>query len=74
MEDKTMTIDIERYEELLDIETRVMVARDMTLRERYIKLTDLLCILGFKGDVDKIEKEEKERLRVHAESTGIENE
>lgn len=69
-----MTIDIERYEELLDIETRVMVARDMTLRERYIKLTDLLCILGFKGDVDKIEKEEKERLRVHAESTGIENE
>lgn len=63
MEEKTVTIDIGRYDELLDMETRVMVARDVISRDRYIKLTDLLCILGFKAYADKIEEEEKEKLR-----------
>lgn len=67
MEEKTVTVDIGRYEELLDIETRVWVARDVILRDQYIKLTDLLCILGFKEYADRIEKEEKEKLRKFVE-------
>ena len=67
MEEKTVTIDIGRYDELLDIETRVWVARDMILRDQYIKLTDLLYILGFKEYADRIEKEEKEKLRKFVE-------
>lgn len=62
MKEKIATIDIGRYDELLNIETRVIVARDMILRNHYIKLTDLLYILGFKGDADRIKKEEKERM------------
>ena len=67
MEEKTVTIDIGRYDELLDIETRVWVARDVILRDQYIKLTDLLCILGFNEYADRIEKEEKEKLRKFVE-------
>lgn len=63
MEEKTVTIDIGRYEELLDIETRAHVVRDVILKDRHIKLTDLLYFLGFKGDANQIEEEEKEKLR-----------
>lgn len=63
MEERTVKIDAERYEELLDIETRVFVAKGMILRDRCIRLTDLLFILGFEGDAIKIDNENKEELR-----------
>lgn len=62
MEEKTVTINIERYEELLDIEARVMLTKGMILRDRCINRTDILFILGFEGDAKRLENEEKERL------------
>lgn len=62
MEEKTVTINIERYEELLDIEARVMITKGMILRDRCINRADILFILGFEGDAKRLEDEEKERL------------
>ena len=63
MEERTVTIDAERYEELIDTETRVSVARDMIIRDRCIRLTDLLYILGYRGDAEKIDTEQKEEMK-----------
>lgn len=63
MREKMVTIDIGRYEELLDIETRVFVAKGMILRDSCIKLTDLLFILGFESDAKRIDDENEKELR-----------
>mgnify|MGYP000788628814 CR=1 FL=1 len=63
MEEPTVTIDAGRYEELLDKETRVFIAKGMILRDRCIRMSDLLFILGFSAEAKKIDDEEKEELR-----------
>lgn len=42
----TVTISVERFEELLDLETRVKVAVEKIVRHNYISTEDLLFTLG----------------------------
>lgn len=55
-------ISLERYEELIDLETRVNVAVERMTNATSCNLKDVLCILGTKEAlkrVDKIKEEEK---------------
>lgn len=48
METETVTISLDRYECLLDTETRVDVAVERIVNDRYIENEDILRILGTK--------------------------
>lgn len=50
-------ISQERYEALLDTETRVDVLLSKTRADKYISLVDLYRILGNEFEAQKIEKE-----------------
>lgn len=50
-------ISQERYETLLDIETRVDVLLSKTKADKYISLVDMYRILGNEFEAQKIEKE-----------------
>lgn len=60
MNENTVTIRQERFEELLDTETRVDVLIDTIRTEKYIAIKDIYRILGYTSDVRRIEKEERE--------------
>lgn len=47
----------ERYEALLDTETRVQVLLSKTKADKYISLVDMYRILGNEFEAQKIEKE-----------------
>lgn len=65
MEENSVVIPIEKYEELLDIKTRVSVVVERIVHDKYIKMEDVLWILGTEIAVEAAmeirEKEEKER-------------
>lgn len=44
--DRIVTISQHRYEELLDIETRVDVVVERIIREKYMQMEDILRTLG----------------------------
>lgn len=50
-------ISQERYETLLDIETRVDVLLSKTKADKYISLVDMYRILGNEFEAQRIEKE-----------------
>lgn len=50
-------ISQERYEALLDFETRVQVLLSKARADKYISLVDMYRILGDELDTQKIEKE-----------------
>lgn len=50
-------ISQERYEALLDTETRVQVLLSKTKADKYISLVDMYRILGNEFEAQKIEKE-----------------
>lgn len=62
MNENTVTIRQERYEELLDSETRVDVLLDVIRAEKFIAIKDIFRILGCTQDVRRIEAKEREEL------------
>ncbi len=61
----TVTITQHRYEQLLDIETRVDVAVERITREKYIGMEDILRTLGTELAIqgaEEMEEEEKTNL------------
>lgn len=62
--DLMVTISMRKYEQLLDIETRVDVAVERIINDEYIKTEDILRILGTElalQKADEIREEEKKR-------------
>ena len=55
---ETVKITQDRFEELLDTETRVAVLLDAIRHEGYISIKDIFRILGCSQDVKRIEGEE----------------
>lgn len=74
METETVTISLDRYECLLDTETRVDVAVERIVNDRYIENEDILRILGtelaiIKADEIREEKRKRdEEYRKHREA------
>lgn len=60
METEVVKITQERFEQLLDTETRVDVLIDTIRTEKYIAIKDIYRILGYSSDVRRIEEEERE--------------
>ena len=56
----TVTINQDRYEQLLDAETRVDVLLDVIRGENFITIKDIFRILGCTEDVRRIEEKERE--------------
>lgn len=56
----TVTINQDRYEQLLDTETRVDVLLDVIRGENFITIKDIFRILGCTRDVRRIEEKERE--------------
>lgn len=48
----TIAMPLQRYEQLLDLETRVNVVVERIAHERYLSIEDLLWILGTKLSVE----------------------
>lgn len=57
MKIETVKITQDRFEELLDTETRVAVLLDAIRHEGYISIKDIFRILGCSQDVKRIEEE-----------------
>lgn len=59
----TVTIDADRYESLIDTETRVNVAVERIISQKYIRTEDILRILGTDDALCEAErmKEQSER-------------
>ena len=56
----TITINQDRYERLLDTETRVDVLLDVIRGENFITIKDIFRILGYTEDARRIEEKERE--------------
>ena len=70
--EKRVTIPLDRYESLLDTETRETVLRDYIKRNRYADREIMMRILGCHGDADEIKRsEELERERLLKENTEV---
>lgn len=67
MEDNMVSIPLERYEGLLDIETRASVAVDCICNDSYCNKEDLLRILGTEKAVKRANEIKKEEQRRHEE-------
>lgn len=67
LNDSVVVIPLQRYNELLDIETRVDVAVERIVHDDYFKKEDILWVLGTDLAVDKAmelrEKDEEEHKR-----------
>ena len=58
-ENNNVTIPRDRYDELLDIETRVSVVVEMIARNDYISTSNILRILGSEYAIDAAKEIEK---------------
>ena len=70
---ETVTIKQDRYEQLLDTETRVDVAVNMICDSDFLRTEDILRILGTERAIecaDNMRREEEERLRKYREQHG----
>lgn len=69
MENKNLTVIIPllRYEQLLDIETRVDVAVERMANDEYCKTEDVLCILGTELALQKADEIREEAKKRHEE-------
>lgn len=60
----TVTIDLDRYEDLLDTETRVNVAVERIINQKYIRTEDILRIFGTTAaihEADRLREEDERR-------------
>lgn len=70
--EKRVTIPLDRYESLLDTETRETVLRDYIKRNRYADREIMMRILGCPDDADEIKRsEEMERERLLKENAEV---
>ena len=70
---ETVTIMQDRYEQLLDVETRVDVAVQLICDVDFFNKESLLRVLGTERAIehaDNMRKEEEERLRKYREQHG----
>lgn len=70
VKDSTLTVTIpqNRYEQLLDLETRVDVVVERMTNDEYCNIEDVLCILGTElalQRADEIREEERKRHEEH---------
>lgn len=76
MNSNVVVIPLQRYNELLNIETRVDVAVERIVHDDYLKKEDVLWVLGTDLAVDKAmelrEKDEEERKRYAEKYVGEE--
>lgn len=63
----TITISQNRYEQLLDIETRVDVAVERMANDEYCKIEDVLRILGTKLALQRADEMREEERKQHEE-------
>lgn len=62
LDEMTVTIPLDRYEELLDTETRGTVLRGYVKRNNYVEREEIMRILGYPEEAEKIRAlKEKER-------------
>jgi len=59
-EETTITIPLERYEGLLDTETRTSILVDYIKRNSYADRETMMRILGYPGNADMIRDQEKD--------------
>lgn len=57
-----LKIDSERYEELLDVETRVHVLIDKVKNDKFILSKDVCMILGYNNLANEIAEKERKKL------------
>lgn len=57
-----LKINSERYEELLDVETRVHVLIDKLKNDNFILMKDACRILGYSNLANDIEEKERKKL------------
>lgn len=60
----TVTIDVDRYEDLLDTETRVNVAVERIINQKFVRTEDILRILGTRDaicEADRLRDEDERR-------------
>lgn len=63
----TVTIQQNRYEQLLDLETRVDVAVERMANDEYCKIEDVLRILGTKLALQRADEMREEERKQHEE-------
>ena len=71
MNNRNIEIPLERYEQLIDVESRVNVAVELACNNKYIEIKDLLLILGTEkalAMVNKIIEENEKRKSEYLES------
>lgn len=71
MDNRNVEITLERYEQLIDVESRVNVAVELACNNKYIEIKDLLLILGTEkalAMVNKIIEENEKRKSEYLES------
>lgn len=69
---REISIPLDRYDELLDIETRVNVAIETAMRTNTADVKNILWILGTETSMriaDEMDKKEKERMRDYFNET-----
>lgn len=67
MSEPTVTVSLERYEQLIDLETRVDVLTDRMRNEETLLLRDMFLTLGLTKDYRELKEHEYEELKKYAE-------
>lgn len=66
IKDITVTIPLERYESLLDTETRENVLKDYINRNNYADRFEMMRILGDFESANKIKEQEKKKRKEYS--------
>lgn len=69
---REVTITVERYEQLLNCETRVEVAISLLANDKYMSVENMLRILGAVKTADSLKATESENAKEHLSSEMLE--
>ena len=70
MNEPMVTVSLERYEQLIDLEARVDVLIDRARNEEMLMLRDMFLTLGLTKDYRELKEREYEELKKYAEELG----
>ena len=70
MNEPMVTVSLERYEQLIDLEARVDVLIDRMRNEEMLMLRDMFLTLGLTKDYRRLKEQEYEELKKCAEELG----
>lgn len=70
MNEPMVTVSLERYEQLIDLEARVDVLIDRMRNEEMLMLGDVFLTLGLTKDYRELKEREYEELKKYAEELG----